>query len=373
MKKLTGAVLLVGSPQNMPDIRYATGFTAPDPVVFLQEGRKKHLVVSLLELERARRVTKNVTIWAAEALKIRGKFNRTLSGWTSGLLRQLEIRAVVVPPEFPIAVAEKLRQSGIRVRVSESTLFPQRQIKTDEELARIAECQRAAVQAMLAAVRHLALAHVDGKGFLRVDMNLVTSETIRALINKVLLDHHCMGQGTIVAGGPQAADPHEVGFGPLRYGESIVIDIFPQHLDHGYWGDLTRTVVKGAPSAALQKIYHAVKAAHAAALSMVKAGVTASRVHEAAVSVIRRRGFQNSVTDGKTQGFIHSTGHGVGLNIHEMPRVGLRSARLKTGNVITVEPGLYYREIGSVRIEDLIVVTPTGWKPLAVCEHFFQV
>lgn len=373
MKKLTGAVLMVGAPQNMPDIRYATGFTAPDPVVFLKQDRKKHLVVSLLELERARRVTKNVTIWPAEALKSRRQLKRTLSGWAISLLRQLNIHSVVVPPEFPIAVAEKLRRAGIRIRVSESSLFPQRQIKTDQELARIAECQRAAVQAMLAAVRHLALAHVGAKGFLRVGNTLVTSENVRALINKVLLDHHCMGQGTIVAGGPQAADPHEVGYGPLRQGESIVIDIFPQHLDHGYWGDLTRTVVKGPPAAALLKIYQAVKAAQAAALSKVRAGVTASRVHEAAVNAIRRRGFQNGVADGKTQGFIHSTGHGVGLNIHEMPRVGLRSARLKKGNVITVEPGLYYRELGSVRIEDLVVVTPTGWKPLAVCEHFFQV
>jgi len=357
----------------MPDIRYATGFTAPDPVVYLQQGRKKHLVVSLLELERARRVTKGVTIWPVEALKIRREMKRTLSGWALGLLRQLNIKSVMVPPEFPVAVARNLSRAGVRVRIAASSLFPQRQVKTGEELIRIAECQKAAVQAMLAVVRHLACSHADSQGFLRTGKQLVTSEALRALINKVLLDYHCMGQGTIVAGGEQAADPHEVGFGPLRQGESIVIDIFPQHLDHGYWGDLTRTVVKGRPSAALLRLYRAVKAAHTAALSVVKAGVAASRVHAAAVSAIRRRGFKNGVAGGKTQGFIHSTGHGVGLTIHEMPPVGLRPTRLKKGNVITIEPGLYYRDIGSVRIEDLIVVTPSGWKPLAACGHFFEI
>jgi len=373
MKQLTGAILIVGAPQTMPDIRYATGFTAPDPVVYLEVNRQKHLVVSLLELERARRVTQGVKVWAAEALPGRRELKRSLSGWALSLLRQLAIRAVIVPPDFPIAVARKLERAGIRVRVAQAALFPQRQVKTGEELAHIAECQRAAVQAMRAAVRHLARARGDARGFLRVDNKPLTSESVRALISKVLLDFHCMGQGTIVAGGVQAADPHEIGVGPLRQGESIVIDIFPQHMDHGYWGDLSRTVVKGPPSDALFKLYRAVKAAQAAALSVVKSGVSAARVHAVAVSTIKAHGFHNKVTNGQTQGFIHSTGHGVGLDIHEMPHVGLRAVRLRTGNVITVEPGLYYRDIGSVRIEDSIVVTPTGWKPLAYCEHFFQI
>lgn len=357
----------------MPDIRYATGFTAPDPVVYLQHGRRKHLVVSPLELERARRVTQGVSVWTADALPGRSELKRSLSGWALGLLRKLQLRAVMVPPDFPVAVARKLERAGLCVRVAGEALFPQRQIKTRDELDRIAECQRAAAQAMRAAVRQLARARADGRGFLRVDGKTLTSESVRALIGKVLLEYHCLGQGTIVAGGAQAAEPHETGFGPLRQGESIVIDIFPQHMDHGYWGDLTRTVVKGKPSAALLKIHRAVKAAHAAALAVVKAGVSAARVHAAAAGAMTARGFHNGVAGGKAQGFIHSTGHGVGLDIHEMPRVGLRAARLRSGNVITIEPGLYYRDIGSVRIEDLVVVTPAGWKPLARCDHVFRV
>jgi Xaa-Pro aminopeptidase len=373
MKPLTGGILMVGAPQHMPDIRYATGFSAPDPVVYFQQGRRKYLVVSLLELERARRVTKGITVWAAQSLARRREMKYSLSGWTRALLRQLGVRSVVVPPEFPVAVARKLERAGIRISVAETTLFSKRQVKTVAELARIAECQRAAVRAMLAVVRHFAQARVDHAGFLRSEKKLVTSESARALINKVLLESNCTGQGTIVAGGLQAADPHETGFGPLRQGESIVIDIFPQHMEHGYWGDLSRTVVKGPPSAALLSIYRAVKTAQTAALSVVRAGVPVFRVHAAAAGVISGRGFKTGMLDGKTQGFIHSTGHGVGLNIHEMPSVGLRSTRLRRGNVITIEPGLYYPDRGSVRIEDLIVVTQTGWKPLAACGHFFQV
>jgi Xaa-Pro aminopeptidase len=373
MKPILPAILIVGTPQSFPDIRYATGFNAPDPVVYLQAGRKKYMVVSLLELERARRVARGVNVWAAEALRVRREWKRSVSGWTLGLLRRLAIRRVVVPPDFPVALAMKLQRAGVRVRVANAALFPQRQVKTAAELSRMAECQRAAVRAMRAAVRHLARARADRRGCLRVAGKPVTSESVRALINRVLLDCHCSGQGTIVAGGAQAADPHEIGYGPLRQGESIVIDIFPQHLDHGYWGDLTRTVVKGQPAPALGRIYRAVRAAQAAALSVLRAGVSVARVHAAAVDAIRARGFQNGVADGKTQGFIHSTGHGVGLNIHEMPRVSVHAARLKSGNVITVEPGLYYRDAGSVRVEDLVVVTPSGWKSLAVCEHFFQI
>lgn len=373
MKALTGAILMVGAPQNLPDIRYATGFTAPDPVVYLQVGRQKHLVVSLLELERARRVARGVKVWATEALPGPRARKWSLAGWALALLRRMSLRAVIVPPDFPVAVARELERAGIRIRIAGTALFPQRQVKTGEELARLAECQQAAARAMQAAVRFLAETRADACGVLRAGKRVVTSEAVRALINKVLLDYHCTGQGTIVAGGAQAADPHETGCGPLRQGESIIMDIFPQHLEHGYWGDLTRTVVKGQPPPALLKIYRAVRAAHRAALARVKAGVQASTVHRAAVEVFQKRGFQTGVVDGKTQGFIHSTGHGVGLNIHEMPRVSVRATRLRSGNVITVEPGLYYRDRGSVRIEDLIVVTPGGWRSLAACGHFFQI
>jgi Xaa-Pro aminopeptidase len=189
---------------------------------------------------------------------------------------------------------------------------------------------------------------------------------------KNLLEHRCRGEETIVACGRDAADPHERGSGPLSAREAIVIDIFPQHMEHGYWGDLTRTVVKGQPGPKLVALYRAVKEAQRAALKAIKPRVQVCTVHKAAQQVFEKAGFATGITDGFPQGFIHSTGHGVGLDIHEPPSLGDSTARLREGQVITVEPGLYYRTLGGVRIEDTVVVTKEGWRYLVPLEKKFQ-
>ncbi|MBU4394549.1 MAG: M24 family metallopeptidase, partial [Proteobacteria bacterium] len=214
---------------------------------------------------------------------------------------------------------------------------------------------------------------VDKKNRLRVRGRLLTSERVRRAIYRVLVDHNCTGEGTIVACDGQAATPHGIGHGPLRAHQSIVIDIFPRHLEHGYWGDLTRTVVKGTPSPALKKMYAAVKAAQAAALAKIRAGVSGRRVHLAAVAALARHGFKTGLLEGKAQGFIHSTGHGIGLEVHEAPSLSLRPGRLRAGHVVTVEPGLYYFQHGGVRIEDTVLVTRGGCRKLAACADVFEV
>jgi Xaa-Pro aminopeptidase len=196
---------------------------------------------------------------------------------------------------------------------------------------------------------------------------------VQKTITRVLMDHHCLSRDTIVAGGTQAADPHEKGHGPLRAHEAIVIDIFPKHQDHGYWGDLTRTVVRGRATAGLRRMYHAVRMAQSAALNAVKPGVRCATVHRRAAAELEMRGFKTTTVDGRRVGFIHGTGHGVGLEIHERPSLGLGKDRLKSGHVITIEPGLYYPEHGGIRIEDTIVVTHKGWRYLVPCERRFEV
>jgi Xaa-Pro aminopeptidase len=202
---------------------------------------------------------------------------------------------------------------------------------------------------------------------------LLTSERVRRAILRTLLEHDCFAREVIVAGGAQAADPHVQGEGPLRASEAIVLDIFPQHLGHGYWGDLTRTVVKGKPPAELKRMYGAVKAAQMAALRAVRAGVQGASVHGRAVAEFKRRGYETREIKGRAAGFIHGTGHGLGLAIHEAPSVSAAEGRLRAGNVITVEPGLYYPDAGGVRIEDAVVVTRTGCRLLARCEKRFEV
>ncbi|MFH1476903.1 MAG: Xaa-Pro peptidase family protein [Verrucomicrobiota bacterium] len=372
-KQLTGAILAIGSPQENPDIRYRVGFSVPDPVVYVQRAAQKYLVVPLLDRELARCVAPNIQVYSPDALRIPRALRGTLGGWIMGLLRELGICAVSVAADFPVRVADQLRRAGLRLRVMDGPLIPERALKTRVEIERITACQQAAVRAMRAAIHLIARAGADKKNRLHIRGKLLLSEHVRRTIDRVLADYDCTGAGTIVACGEQAAAPHGIGHGPLCAHQSIVIDIFPRHIEHGYWGDLTRTVVKGTPPPALQKMYIAVKAAQTAALAEIRAGVSGRRVHRVAAAVLTRRGFKTGLLDGRAQGFIHSTGHGVGLEVHEAPSLSLRPGRLRAGHVVTVEPGLYYFQHGGVRIEDTVLVTRGGYQKLAACEDIFQV
>lgn len=366
--------MLIGGAADCPDMEYASGFRAVDPVVFLKKGRQAHLVVPELEFGRASKTARRgVQVHTPRQLGVgRGK-QRSLDAWALALARHTGLRHVRVPFFFPYGVAARLARAGIRAAVATGSLFPERAMKTPEEVHRITESQQAAVIAMRAAIRQIASARIDGRGYLRWSGGALTSRDVRQTIMKVLFQHDCTGREIIVAGGEDAVDPHQVGEGPLRAHEAIVIDIFPQHQSHGYWGDLTRTVVKGAPPAELRRVYQAVKAAQAAALSRVRPGVKCSSIHSAAVAEFERRGCRTFDQNGTKVGFIHGTGHGLGLAIHEPPWISRADGWLKSGHVITIEPGLYYPGIGGVRIEDTIVVTAGGWRHLAPCEKRFEV
>jgi len=372
MKKLTRPILIVGTSQECPDIEYLTGFKAPDPVVLLKKGKQCYLVVPRLELGRAERAGKHVLALTPDTLRIRSRKKGSVGEWAMKLLKQMGVRSVTVPRTFPYGVAKRLQQGGVRIFLAKRGICPERAVKSKEEQRNIMECQQAAVIAMRAATAAIGSTTIDDTGLLRANGKILWAEDVRAIITKVLLDHNCFCREAIVAGGPQAAEPHEKGTGPLRASEAIVIDIFPQHLSHGYWGDITRTVVKGPPNTMLRKMYHAVKAAQSAALNQVRPGVKTATVHRSAVQEFTRRGFTTRISDAGNEGFTHGTGHGVGLNIHEAPSVSLGDARLRTGNVITIEPGLYYADTGGIRIEDTIVVTPGGWKYLVPCEKRFE-
>jgi len=379
MKKRLGAILLVGIPEHDADLEYAGGFRAGSPVVLLCIGVKKYLVVVGLEYGRACKVIHSagksgrVKVLNSSQLGLKGRKAAQVSEWALKVVQDAGVRRVTVPGSFPHAVARRLTKAGIQVIIAKQPLFPRRQVKTREELARITQSQQAAVIAIRSAITLIAKTSVTTEGFLKLGTELLTSETVRRVISGVLLEHGCFSRETIVAGGRQAVNPHDVGSGPLPAHEAIIIDIFPQHLVHGYWGDLTRTVVKGKPSAKLKKMYQAVKAAQSSALARIKPGVQAKSVHMAAVEEFSHRRYETRIEEGVPIGFIHSTGHGVGLAIHELPTIGSANTRLKSGNVVTVEPGLYYPDLGGIRIEDTVVVTPTGWRYLVPCEKKFEI
>ncbi|MCE9614567.1 MAG: M24 family metallopeptidase [Lentisphaerae bacterium] len=378
MKKLTTPILIVDAPERNADLRHASGFWAPDPVVFLITSRRSYLFVSALEAGRARQLAaehpeKAMTVLTPDDVQLTGARRRQLGEWTAALLQREGVRRVQVPTSFPIGIAQRLARHRVTVQVAEEALFPERELKTAGELARIAESQRAAVAAMRAAIRCLRAAPVSAGGYLGHGRRRLCAEDVKQVIQLELLRRGTLCRDVIVAPGEQGVDPHERGHGPIRAGETIVLDIFPQHLAHGYWGDLTRTVVRGRASPALRQMYAAVKAAQAAALRLIKAGVACQRVHAVVQEEFVRRGYDTREVDGRPQGFIHSTGHGLGLEIHEAPGLAPGTALLRRGQVVTVEPGLYYPMLGAVRIEDTVHVTARGWDVIARCPHVFEI
>src|SRR5438045_5175481 len=198
---------------------------------------------------------------------------------------------------------------------------------------------------------------------LRWNGKTLTSEMLRAEIYSAILRAGGVPLGTIVAGGDQACDPHERGFGPLYADSLIILDVFPRDAKTGYFGDMTRTVLRGRASDAQRKLWETVKAGQALALRHIKAGVDGAAIHKEIQNLFAKRGFPTEMRKGRRVGFFHGTGHGLGLEIHEYPR--LQKVTLQAGEVVTVEPGLYYPGLGGVRIEDVVAVTKTGYKMLS--------
>lgn len=361
LKKLTKYRLFLGPPSDSADIQYLTGFTATDPVLLLDDGRGKWLVVPDLEYERARGQCPSVRVLLPSELPKGRSHAKGLAAWVEGLLRKLQVRAVTVSRWFPASLVRHLESAGVRVVVVEGALVPERAVKTAEEIDFLKASQRVAVRCMRAAIRKIAAAEIGPDGALRQGRRRLCAEDVREEIERVALENGCLCAETIVAGGEQAVNPHERGHGPLRVGEAIVLDIFPRDRRTGYWGDLTRTVARGRVSDTLRRMYAAVEHAQRAALTAIRAGVAAEKPHAAASRVLEESGFQTERTPEKMEGFIHGTGHGVGLDIHEAPvlRMGIKE-RLCSGHVVTVEPGLYYPGIGGIRIEDVVAVTPDG-------------
>jgi Xaa-Pro aminopeptidase len=238
-------------------------------------------------------------------------------------------------------------------------------VKTADEVRLIEASQRAVFDAMRLAEHALRASRIKrGKLFLRGQV--LTSERLRTMINVHLLEKDFIASDTIVACGQRSIDPHDQGSGPLKPHASIIVDIFPRSMKTLYYGDATRTFCKGRAPEGLGKLYATVKKGQELALRMIKAGVNGHGVHKSILALFEKQGYITGEKGGRMQGFFHSTGHGIGIELHENPtRIGPVDYTLKAGNVVSVEPGLYYKGIGGVRIEDLAHVTKRGCTVLA--------
>ncbi|QWC20334.1 Xaa-Pro peptidase family protein [Halorubrum sp. 2020YC2] len=355
---------------------YLSGFTGPDPFLTLYADGEVHVLVSGLEYGRA------TTEASADTVERHADYGYEYGGrearndMYAEFVRDKGIDSVSMPPRGPVGTADALRERGIEVAVdTDDRLQEVRAVKTDEEIDAIREAQKANEAAMRAAEDLIAGADVAGEdapadgvvepGVLLHEGEPLTSERVTEKIEVTLLRHGCALDETIVAGGSQAADPHDRGSGPLRADEAIIVDIFPRSKATKYNADMTRTFCVGEPAEALREWYDLTERALDAALDAVEPGATGEDVHAAACEVYEEAGEPTFRTDPETEtGFIHSTGHGIGLDVHESPRLASGGGELEPGHVITVEPGLYDPDVGGVRIEDLVVVTEDGHENL---------
>lgn len=359
MKKKKTALLLYGATdfgasQFSVDLLWRTGgFKIPDPTLFIEIEGRSFLFASSLEIGRAKKEAK-----VDEVIHLRQK-----SDFFS-FLKEKNVLRITIPADIPYRIGKELERRGFLVRISPSrAVYRERMIKTDAELREITKAQRANERSVKKAVDFLTRCRVRGNRIYNGKVE-VSAEMVRCIIDDDLYAQGYLGTRSIVACGCQAADPHNEGSGPLLPYAPIVMDVYPVSRRTNYWADMTRTVFKGNPSAQMKKMYMAVLQAQLRALKKVRAGIDGRIIQEDIERFFELRGFPTDLSADPPHGFIHSVGHGIGIELHEEPHIASHSSILAEGSVVTVEPGLYYPEIGGIRIEDMVVVMKNGCRNL---------
>jgi Xaa-Pro aminopeptidase len=359
--------LIVAASEIDPDMLYATKFWAPDPFIFLQRNGKRTLVLSDLEIDRGRKQADadEFVMFSDLEREVQGKSKKAppYEKVLAHFLKKRGVKSAMVPANFPLGYAEELAANKIRARATNGLFWPQREAKSNKEVEMMGQALRITEKGLKRAIEVLRASKPGSGKRLRWNGKTLTSEMLRAEIDSAILRAGGIPTGTIVAGSDQACDPHERGFGPLYADSLIILDVFPRDAKTGYFGDMTRTVLRGRASDAQRNLWNTVKAGQALALKKVKAGVDGITIHKAIQDFFASRGFPTTIRKGRRVGFFHGTGHGLGLEIHEHPR--LQKVTLKDRQVLTVEPGLYYPGLGGVRLEDVVLVTKTGCRILS--------
>lgn len=340
------------------DMRYLAGFLASDPYVYVfPKDKRESIIVSAMEELRARRESACSVVTRSEAglPEILKEFPNPLEA-TAHMIKNFAGKKLLVPSSMQVGFYLELAKIA-EVTVDSGTVARMREVKSHAEIELIREVQKRNEEGLSAAIDLIKRSEPDAEGRLWADGEAVTSERAREEIAKVLWGYSCEEKDTIVSCGQDTALPHAKGTGSLYANQPIVLDVFPRNITNGYFADMTRTVSKGEPSIEIQEMYAAVHAAKELAIEMIGPGVLGAAVHSAVVEFFKAEGYETA----GSSGFIHSLGHGVGLEIHEGPSLSVSGGVLAEGNVVTVEPGLYYPGIGGVRLEDMGVVTQDGF------------
>jgi Xaa-Pro aminopeptidase len=362
-------LLIYGDTMRSPELRHEVPVPIPDPFLYAEKGDRRAAILHSLEIPRVREEAPHIEIIPLEQLGTDELFAQGKQAWEIELevalrgCRELGLNQVTVPPTFPVAHADHLRANGIEVLVDRDLFDDRRRSKNETELAGIRRAQRACEAALDAARELLRRAQANGAE-LEVDGEPLTSERIKRVIEDVFADHNVEGSDMIVSHGPQTAVGHNSGSGQIAPNEPIVFDLFPRDKATGCYSDMTRTYVVGEPSDEVKEWYTLVKQALESSTAGVKPGVNGNALFRQVCDQFQQAGYKTQLNKEPGEvledGFFHSLGHGVGLEVHELPYMGRTGHDLVPGDVITIEPGLYRSGYGGVRLEDIVVVTEDG-------------
>ncbi|MFD2159894.1 M24 family metallopeptidase [Rubritalea tangerina] len=360
------AYLLYSITEVEPNGYYFSQFKSMDPICMFGTFDAPIALIHRMEVERAKqegRFSKvlDLKLYQERAEKELGA--PTLSNAIFLAAKDCGFTNFTIPHDFPAQLFSDLTQLGIKLEIAKAPLFPQRAIKSPQE---IEQCRTGAAisEAGFARVKQiLQQSSISADDSLIYEGQTLTCEFLRKEI-RVACTMAGGGQNSpIAASGPQAADCHCIGFGPVKAHEMIVVDIFPRDDASYMYGDLSRTFVKGTPSDKMRDIYDTVYQAHQAALACFGPGKPLGAVDKAARAVLEQRGYPTRLReDGLWEGCYCGIGHGVGLEVHEFPFIRETDETMEVGQVITIEPGLYIPEVGGCRIEDTIVITKEGYE-----------
>jgi Xaa-Pro aminopeptidase len=364
-------VLIHGDTVRSPELRHEVPVVIPDAFLYAEKDGRRTVVLHSLEIPRVREEAPELEIVPLEQLGADQLYTQGKQGWEIELelalraCRELGITQAIVPAGFPLGHADHLRANGVEIGVDRDFFNDRRRSKNETELRGIRNAQRACEAALDASRELLRRAQANGGG-LEVDGEPLTSERLKRVIEEVFADHGVEGSDMIVAHGPQAAVGHNMGSGQIAPGEPIVFDLFPKDKATGCYADMTRTYVVGEPPEELQQWYDLVKQALEVSTAGVKPGVNGRSLYEQVCTIFQNAGYKTQLNKEPGEvledGFFHGLGHGVGLEVHELPNMGRVGHDLVPGDVITIEPGLYRSGYGGLRLEDLVLVTKDGYE-----------
>lgn len=373
MKKSSLPRLIVADSESSPDMLYATRFFAPDAFIFLEKNGKRSIVLNDLEIDRGRKTADvdKIISYSKIARSISKNSLPRFDQVVARFLKDNQVRRALVPSSFPLGLAHALSEAGVQLFPAPGLFFAERETKSAHELRLMRHALEITESGMARGIEVLKAARIGRGAKLTWGGRALTSEILRAEIDSAVLRAGGLPANTIVAGGNQACDPHERGSGPLKAHSLIILDIFPRDARTGYYGDMTRTVVRGRASKQQRGLWETVKEGQLRAIAAMKPGADGKAIHESVKEFFKQSGYPTKQHKGRWTGFFHGTGHGLGLEIHEEPRFS--ATVFKPGQVITVEPGLYYPGLGGVRIEDVAAVTKTGIRLLSDFPYTLEV